>query len=66
MADRLIEVGRCCGMEVNVENTKGDIQNIDCYATKQPENVEYLNYLSSMITNDVRCRREMKSRTSCF
>ena len=23
MFDRVIEVGRCCGMEVNVENTKG-------------------------------------------
>ena len=25
--------------------------------------MEYFNYLDSMITNDVRCRREMKSRT---
>jgi len=24
MIARLIEVGRCCGMEVNVENNKGD------------------------------------------
>jgi len=29
---------------------------------KQPENVEYFNYLGSVITNDARCRREIKSR----
>jgi hypothetical protein len=29
---------------------------------KQLENVEYFNYLGSMITNDSRCTREMKSR----
>jgi hypothetical protein len=29
---------------------------------KQTKNVQYLNYLGSMITNDARCTREMKSR----
>jgi hypothetical protein len=29
---------------------------------KQLENVEYLNYLGSMITNDATCTREIKSR----
>jgi hypothetical protein len=29
---------------------------------KQLENVEYFNYLDSMITNDTRCTREIKSR----
>jgi hypothetical protein len=29
---------------------------------KQLENVEYLNYLGSMITNDARCTHEIKSR----
>jgi hypothetical protein len=29
---------------------------------KQSENVEYFNYLGSMITNDARCTREIKSR----
>jgi hypothetical protein len=28
----------------------------------QAENVEYFNYLGSMITNDARCTREMKSK----
>jgi hypothetical protein len=27
---------------------------------KQPGDVEYLNYLGSVITNDARCRREIK------
>jgi hypothetical protein len=30
---------------------------------KQPENEEYLNYLGSMIKNDARRTREIKSRT---
>jgi hypothetical protein len=29
---------------------------------KQPENVEYFNYLGSTITNYARCTREIKSR----
>jgi hypothetical protein len=29
---------------------------------KQLENMEYLNYSGSMITNDARCTREIKSR----
>jgi hypothetical protein len=31
---------------------------------KPLENVEYLNYLGSMITKDVRCTREIKSRSA--
>ena len=30
--------------------------------SKQPENMEYYNYLGSMITNDARCTREIKFR----
>jgi len=29
---------------------------------KQPENLEYFNYLGSMITNDAKCTREIKYR----
>jgi hypothetical protein len=29
---------------------------------KQLKNVEYFNYLGTMITNDARCTREIKSR----
>jgi hypothetical protein len=56
-------------MEMNVENTKVmrmsrqksplQIMTTD---QKQMENVAYLNYMSSMITNDARCTREIKSR----
>jgi len=60
MSDSLIEVGRCCGMEVNVENSKDDVQNIEYDATQQSENVEFLNCLVSVITNYVRCRLEIK------
>ena len=28
----------------------------------QPENMEYLNYVGNIITNDARCTREVKSR----
>ena len=31
---------------------------------KQLENVEYFNYLGSIITNDARCTGEIKSRIS--
>ena len=30
----------------------------------QSENMEYFNYLGSMILNDARCTREIKSRTA--
>jgi len=29
---------------------------------KQPKSVEYFSYLGSMVTNDVRCTRDIKSR----
>jgi hypothetical protein len=31
---------------------------------KQPENVEYFNYLVNMITYDARCTRENKCRSA--
>jgi Tfp pilus assembly major pilin PilA len=68
MVDRLIEFGRRCGMEMNVEKTK--VMRILKQTSpikimidqKLLENVEYFNYLGSMITNDARCTREIKSR----
>ena len=55
-------------MEMNVGKTKvlkiskqlSPAQIIIDY--KQPENVEYLKYLGSMITNEARCAREIKFR----
>jgi hypothetical protein len=68
MVDRLSEIGRCYGMEMDVEKTK--VMRISRQPSqmkimidqKQLENVEYLNYLGSIITNDVRCTCAIKSR----
>jgi hypothetical protein len=64
---RLIEIGRRYGMEMNVEKTK--VMRISRQPSpikimidqKQLENLEYFSYLGSMITNDARCTREIKS-----
>jgi hypothetical protein len=64
----LTEIGRSYEMKMNVEETKvmriprqpSPVQvRID---QKQLENVEYFNYLGSMITNDARCACGIKSR----
>ena len=68
MTDKLIEIGRCYGMEMNVEKTK--VMRISKQPSpvtimidqKQLENVECFKYLGSMLTNDGRCTREIKSR----
>jgi hypothetical protein len=57
-------------MEINVGIT--EVKRISRQPTpikimidkKQQENVEYFNYLGSMITSDARCTREIKSRTA--
>jgi hypothetical protein len=67
MMEGLLVIGRCFGMEMNVEKTKvvrissqpNPVQMID---QKQLENVEYLNYLGIMVTNDARFTREIKYR----
>jgi len=68
MIDKLTEIGRCYGMEMNVEKTK--VMRISRQPSpvtimidqKQLENVECLKYLGSMLTNDGRCTCEIKSR----
>jgi hypothetical protein len=58
MIDRLIEIGRRYRMEMKVERNK--VMRISRQPSptqimvdqKQPKNVEYFNYLGSMITND--------------
>ena len=58
MIDKLIETGRCYGMEMNVEKTK--VMRISRQPTpvtimidqKQLENVECFKYLGSILTND--------------
>jgi hypothetical protein len=46
------------------EDLKVTVPSDDYDRSKQPENMEYLNYLSGMITNDARCIREIKSMIS--
>jgi putative lipoic acid-binding regulatory protein len=68
MIDRLIEIVRRYAMEMYVKKIKVMRISRQPYPIqimidrKQLENVEYFNYLGSMITNDARCTREMKSR----
>jgi len=68
MIDKLIEIGRCCGMEMNVEKTK--VMRISrqqfpvkiIIDQKQLENVESFKYLGSILTNDGRCTYEITCR----
>jgi len=61
MTDKLIEIGRCYGMEMNVEKTK--VMRISrqpfpvkiMIDQKQLEIVESFKYLRSILTNDGRC-----------
>ena len=65
---KLIEIGRCYGMEMNVEKTK--VMSISRQPSpltimidqKQLENVECFKYLGSLLTNDEKCTCEIKSR----
>ena len=60
MIDKLTEIGRCYGMEMNVEKTK--VMRISRQPSpvtimiehKQLENVECFKYLGSILTNDGR------------
>jgi len=68
MMDKLIEIGRYYGMEINVEKTK--IMRISRQPSpititidqKQLENVKCFKYLGSMLTEDGRCTCEITSR----
>jgi hypothetical protein len=66
--DKLIEIGGCCGMEMNVEKTK--VMRISrqpflvkiLIDHKQLDNVESFKYLGSILTNDGRRSCEIKCR----
>jgi len=70
MFDKLTEIGRCYGMEINVEKTKViriSRQSLPVKIMidqKQLENVESFKYLGSILTNDGRCTCEIKCRTA--
>jgi hypothetical protein len=68
MIDKLIEIGRCYGMEMNVEKTK--VMRISrqpfpvkiMVDQKQLEKVEFFKCLGSILINDGKCTCEIKSR----
>jgi len=68
MIDKLIEIGGCHGMEMNVEKAKVMRILRQLFAVKimidqkQLENMESFKYLGSILTNDGRCNCEMKCR----
>ena len=68
MIDKLIEIGRCYGMEMNVEKTKVTRISRQPFPVKiiidqkQLENVESFKYLGNILTNDGRCTCEIKCR----
>jgi hypothetical protein len=65
MIDKLIEIGGCCGMEMNVKKTKVMRISWQPFPVKimiELENVESFKYLGSMLTNDGRCTCEIISR----
>ena len=70
MVDKLIEIGGCYGMEMNVEKKKVMIILRQPFPVKimidqkQLENVESFKYLDSILTNDGRCICEIKCRTA--
>ena len=70
MIDRLTEIGRFYGMEMNKEKTQIMRFSVKFFPLqimidrKQLENVEYFNYLDSMITDCTRCTFEIKSRSA--
>ena len=72
MFDKLIEIGGCCGMEMNVEKTEEmrisrqpfPVKIKIMIDQKQRENVESFKCLGSILTNDGRCTREIKCRTA--
>jgi hypothetical protein len=67
MLDRLIEIGKCYGMEMTVGKPKvmrtgrqpSPVQIVT--DQKQPENVEFFSCFGSMISVDARYTREIKS-----
>jgi hypothetical protein len=68
--NRLTEIEKCYGMEINMDKTKvmrisnGPFPLQITVDQKQLEYLECFSYLGSMITNYARCTHEIKSRTA--
>ena len=67
---KLIEIGRCYGMEINLEKTKVMRISRQPYPVKimidqkQLQNVEFFKYLGSILTNDGICTCEIRCRVA--
>jgi hypothetical protein len=69
MINRLMAIVRFYGMEMNVEKPKvmkisKKPYPIQITIDKKMENVEYFNYLESVIAKDESCTRDIKSKTA--
>jgi hypothetical protein len=65
LIDRLTEIGRFYLMEMNVKKTKiMRISSTEYDNKNQLENVEYINSLGRVITNEARGAIEIQSRTA--
>jgi hypothetical protein len=67
LSDILIEIGGCTGMDMNVEKTNAmgiarEPSPAQIIEQKKLENVDFIDYLGNMISNNV--RYENKSRIS--
>jgi hypothetical protein len=70
VTDRLIETGKCRGMEMDVGGKTAKAMTVskkpsteqNIIDKKQVKNVEFFNYLGSMMINVAKCTREIKSR----
>jgi hypothetical protein len=59
----MIWSGNKCGKKTKLMKIPGQLSPVQIMVDpKQPENVEYFNYCNSIITNDARYTREIKSR----
>jgi tRNA(Ile2) C34 agmatinyltransferase TiaS len=70
MTDRVIEIGNCCEMEINVEKLnvirlskqQSPVQIV--IGQKQLKNVKYFKCLCNVITNGARFSREIRSKNA--
>jgi hypothetical protein len=70
MIDGVLEGGKCCRMEMNVEKSK--VMRMSRHSSsvqitideKQPENVEYFNCFGILITNGESCTPELQPKIS--
>jgi hypothetical protein len=65
MIDRLAEIGRCYGIEINVRVSTEPSPLQIMIDHKRLENVEHFKCLGIMITNDARCTVKLNPGLQC-